>query len=63
MFSEDSDGWARFIAGVVRGAASSLPCLLQYLACNQPNLTVKAGALSRNSDIETTTMLQYSQQV
>lgn len=63
MFSEDSDGWARFTAGVVRGAASVLPCLLQYLTRTHPNLTVKSGALARNSDIETTTLLQYSQQV
>ncbi|XP_077287991.1 uncharacterized protein LOC143912577 [Arctopsyche grandis] len=63
VFIEDSDGWARFTAGVVRGAASVLPCLLQYLTRTHPNLTVKSGALARNSDIETTTLLQYSQQV
>ncbi|XP_072946118.1 uncharacterized protein [Epargyreus clarus] len=63
VFSEDSDGWARFVCGVVRGAAARLPCLLRYLSERHPALTVKAGVLARASDIETTTVTRYYQQV
>ncbi|XP_068624703.1 uncharacterized protein [Battus philenor] len=63
VFSEDSGGWAQFVCGVVRGAAARLPCLLQYLAERHPALTVKAGVLARASDIETTTVSRYYQQV
>ncbi|XP_026731059.1 uncharacterized protein LOC113496134 [Trichoplusia ni] len=63
VFSEDSSGWAHFVCGVVRGAAARFPCLLQYLAGAHPALTVKAGVLARASDIETTTVSRYYQQV
>ncbi|CAH2060955.1 unnamed protein product, partial [Iphiclides podalirius] len=63
VFSEDSGGWARFVCGVVRGAAGRLPCLLRYLAERHPALVVKAGVLARASDIETTTVSRYHQQV
>ncbi|XP_049881730.1 lysine-specific demethylase RSBN1L [Pectinophora gossypiella] len=63
VFSEDSEGWAHFVCGVVRGAAAQFPCLLQQLASAHPALTVKAGVLARASDIETTTVSRYYQQV
>lgn len=63
VFSEDSEGWAHFVCGVVRGAAAPFPCLLQYLSDTHPNLPVKAGVLARASDIETTTISRYYQQV
>ncbi|KAJ2940974.1 hypothetical protein O0L34_g13100 [Tuta absoluta] len=63
VFSEDSEGWAHFVCGVVRGAAASFPCLLTYLAEHHPKLAVKAGVLAKASDIETTTMARYFQQV
>ncbi|CAH0697610.1 unnamed protein product [Spodoptera exigua] len=63
VFSEDSEGWAHFVCGVVRGAAGAFPCLLQYLAAAHPALSVKAGVLARASDIETTTLSRYYQQV
>ncbi|XP_047519472.1 uncharacterized protein LOC125059206 isoform X1 [Pieris napi] len=63
VFSEDSEGWAHFVCGVVRGAAGRLPCLLKYLSDQYPSLTVKAGVLARASDIETTTISRYYQQV
>ncbi|KAM3959897.1 LOW QUALITY PROTEIN: uncharacterized protein ACR2FA_006034 [Aphomia sociella] len=63
VFSEDSEGWAHFVCGIVRGAAARLPCLLRYLSDEHPNLTVKAGVLARASDIETTTVNRYYQQV
>ncbi|XP_075986904.1 uncharacterized protein LOC142983776 [Anticarsia gemmatalis] len=63
VFSEDAGGWAHFVCGVVRGAAARLPCLLAHLAAEHPALTVKAGVLARASDIETTTVSRYYQQV
>ncbi|CAK1546767.1 unnamed protein product [Leptosia nina] len=63
VFSENSDGWANFVCGVVRGAAGRLPCLLKCLSEKYPTLTVKAGVLARASDIETTTISRYYQQV
>ena len=49
--------------GIVHNSASYLPDLLDHMADNYPNLTVKNGVLGRNSDIETTTMSQYREQV
>lgn len=63
VFSEDSEGWAHFVCGVVRGAAGSFPCLLEYLTERHSTLPVKAGVLARASDIETTTVSKYYQQV
>ncbi|XP_050685565.1 lysine-specific demethylase RSBN1L [Leptidea sinapis] len=63
VFSEDSEGWANFVCGVVQGAAARLPCLLSYLSDRYPTLPVKAGVLARASDIETTTISRYFQQV
>ncbi|XP_048486685.1 uncharacterized protein LOC105386526 [Plutella xylostella] len=63
VFSEDSDGWAHYVCGVVRGAAAPLPCLLEYLDQHHSSLVVKAGVLARTSDIETTTIRDYYRQV
>lgn len=49
--------------GIVHSSASYLPDLLEYMADQYPNLTVKNGILGRGSDIETTTMNQYRNQV
>ncbi|VVD06002.1 unnamed protein product [Leptidea sinapis] len=49
VFSEDSEGWANFVCGVVQGAAARLPCLLSYLSDRYPTLPVKAGVLARAS--------------
>lgn len=49
--------------GIVHNAAAYLPDLLDYMADTYPTLTVKNGVLGRNSDIETTTMVQYKEQV
>lgn len=49
--------------GIVHNAAAYLPDLLDHMAFNYPTLTVKNGVLGRNSDIETTTMLQYKDQI
>lgn len=62
-FSEDSNGHATFVMAIVHGAASYLPDLLEYMAEKYPNLTVKSGLLSRSSDLETTTLSAYNENV
>jgi hypothetical protein len=63
VFGEDEKGFAHHVMGIVHDAASYLPDLLEHMAENYPSLTVKNGVLGRNSDIETTTMKQYRDQV
>lgn len=62
-FGEDENGNAYHVMGIVHNAAAYMPDLLDHMAANYPTLTVKNGVLGRNSDIETTTMLQYKDQV
>ncbi|KYM99378.1 PREDICTED: uncharacterized protein LOC108776758 [Cyphomyrmex costatus] len=63
VFGEDENGNAHHVMGIVHNAAAYLPDLLDYMANNYSTLTVKNGVLGRNSDIETTTMAQYKDQV
>ncbi|XP_017877606.1 uncharacterized protein LOC108623546 [Ceratina calcarata] len=63
VFGEDENGNAHHVMGIVHNAAAYLPDLLDYMADSYPTLTVKNGVLGRNSDIETTTMVQYKEQV
>lgn len=63
VFSEDENGLAHHVMGIVHGAAEYIPDLLEHMADNYSTLTVKAGVLGRNSDIETSTMAQYYEQV
>ncbi|XP_052897943.1 uncharacterized protein LOC128304754 [Anopheles moucheti] len=63
VFAEDDDGFADHVMGIVHDAAAYLPDLLEHMAENYANLTVKSGVLGRNSDIETCTMTQYNEQV
>lgn len=62
-FSEDDDGNAFHVMGIVHDAAAYLPDLLEHMAENYSTLTVKAGVMGRSSDIETLTMNQYNEQV
>lgn len=62
-FSEDADGSANHVMGIVHDAAGYLPDLLEHMSENYSTLTVKAGVMGRNSDIETSTMYQYNEQV
>ncbi|XP_017476299.1 PREDICTED: uncharacterized protein LOC108366406 isoform X1 [Rhagoletis zephyria] len=61
--AEDDQGYALHVMGIVHDAARYLPDLLEHMAENYSTLTVKAGVLGRNSDIETCTMAQYNEQV
>lgn len=63
VFSEDKNGYAHHIMGIVHDAASYMPDLLEHMAENYANLTVKAGVLGRNNDIETCTMQEYNEHV
>ncbi|KAG8039131.1 hypothetical protein G9C98_003438 [Cotesia typhae] len=63
VFGEDENGNAHHVMGIVHNSAAYLPDLLDHMAYNYPTLTVKNGVLGRNSDIETTTMLQYKEHV
>ncbi|XP_064546477.1 lysine-specific demethylase RSBN1L isoform X2 [Drosophila montana] len=62
-FAEDEQGYAHHVMGIVHEAARYIPDLLEHMAENYSTLTVKAGVLGRNSDIETCTMAQYNEQV
>lgn len=63
VFSEDDNGFAHHVMGIVHDAAAYLPDLLEHMADNYSTLTVKAGVMGRNSDIETSTLSQYYEQV
>lgn len=62
-FEEDKNGHAKFVIAVIHGSATYLPDILEYMAENYPNLTVKNGLLSKSSDIETTTLAAYNRNV
>lgn len=62
-FSEDENEHAIFVVAVVHGSGNYLPDILEYMAETYPNLTVKNGLLSKSSDIETTTLAAYNENV
>ncbi|KAF8771942.1 Lysine-specific demethylase RSBN1L like protein [Argiope bruennichi] len=62
-FLEEPYGVARYVMGIVHNAAEYIPDLLEHFADKYPNLVVKMGQLGRQSDIETTTMAKYCEQV
>ncbi|MEQ2196092.1 hypothetical protein XENOCAPTIV_023852 [Xenoophorus captivus] len=61
-FSEDGAQAARFVMGIIHGAASYLPDFLDYFSYKFPNATVKMEVLGKK-DIETTTMVNFHSQV
>lgn len=62
-FSEDDNGKAYYVMAIVHGAASYLPDLLDYMTEKRPTLPVKNGLLTRCSDLETTTLTNYHENV
>ncbi|GBM15537.1 Round spermatid basic protein 1-like protein [Araneus ventricosus] len=62
-FLEEPYGVARYVMGIVHNAAEYVPDILEHFADKYPNLVVKMGQLCRQSDIETTTMAKYCEQV
>ncbi|XP_077567318.1 lysine-specific demethylase RSBN1L-like [Stigmatopora nigra] len=61
-FSEDEAQAARFVMGIIHGAASYLPDFLDYFSYKFPNAPVKMEVLGKK-DIETTTMVNFHTQV
>ena len=63
-FREETPNVAKYVISIVHNAASYLPDFLEYFAMSEPHLTVKAGVLGHSgSDIETTTMQAYRDNV
>ncbi|XP_017774214.1 PREDICTED: round spermatid basic protein 1-like [Nicrophorus vespilloides] len=62
-FAEDSNKRAIYVMAIVHGSGSKLPDLLDYMADKYPSLTVKNGLLNRTSDLETTTLSVYNDNV
>ncbi len=62
-FIEDENGYAHYVMSIVHNAACYMPDLLDHMAENYPNLTVKNGVLGRNSDIESSNMVHFKEQV
>ena len=62
MFGETSPGVCAHVMGIVHGGCTYMPDLVEYMAEHYPNLSVKAGVLGK-SDIETTTMANWSEAV
>lgn len=63
VFSEDENNFAYHVMGIVHDGARYIPDLLEHMAENYSNLTVKAGVIGKNNDIETCTMLHYYEQI
>ncbi|XP_057692446.1 lysine-specific demethylase RSBN1L-like [Corythoichthys intestinalis] len=61
-FSEDEAQAARFVMGIIHGAAAYLPDFLDYFSYKFPNAPVKMEVLGKK-DIETTTMANFHTQV
>lgn len=61
-FSENENCAAYYVMGIIHGAASYLPDLLDYFSYNFPNSPVKMEILGKK-DIETTTISNFHAQV
>lgn len=59
VFSEDENNFAYHVMGIVHDGARYIPDLLEHMAENYSNLTVKAGVIGKANDIETCSMLEY----
>lgn len=63
-FREEKPNEAVYVMSIVHNAASYMPDWLDWMADNDPTLTVKAGVLGHSgSDIETTNMNRYKENV
>lgn len=62
VFGEPTEGVANCCMGIVHGAVSNMPDLIEHFADTYPNLTVKAGILGK-SDIETMSLSKYREQL
>ncbi|KAK3578774.1 hypothetical protein CHS0354_035681 [Potamilus streckersoni] len=62
VYGESSEGVSHCVMGIVHNGAEYMPDLVDYFASKHGNMIVKAGVLGK-SDIETTTMEQWRDQV
>ena len=62
VFREESECSPVHVMGVIHNAASFLPEMIDYFACNHPDVVVKMGNL-KNSEIETTTFSEFATRV
>lgn len=63
-FKEETEGVAKYVLSVVHNAASYMPDLMEYFADSNPQLSVKMGIMGHSgSDVETTTMSSYRDNV
>ncbi|KAH7644464.1 round spermatid basic protein 1-like protein [Dermatophagoides farinae] len=63
-FREVKPNVSAYVISIIHNAAYYMPDWLEWLSDTNPNLAVKAGKLGQSgSDIETTTMTKYRQQV
>ncbi|KAH9410309.1 round spermatid basic protein, partial [Tyrophagus putrescentiae] len=62
-FREEPPNVAVYVISIVHNAAAYQPDWLEWLADREPALTVKAGVLGHGSDIETTNMAKYRENV
>lgn len=62
VFSEDCDGFAHHVMGVVHNGALYLPELVSHFASCHPDVRVKMGNI-RNAEVETTTFNEFCSRV
>ncbi|CAD5115267.1 DgyrCDS4261 [Dimorphilus gyrociliatus] len=63
LFNETEPGVCDHVMGIIHGAAAYLPELIHYFADNFGSMYVKVGVFGRSSELETTTMEQYRENV
>lgn len=63
LFNESEPGVCDHVMGIIHGAAAYLPELINYFADNFGSMYVKVGVFGRSSELETTTMEQYRENV
>lgn len=61
-FHEEVEGKARFVMGIIHGAASYLPDLIEYFGEKHPNVVIKAGVMGK-PEVETMQMVAYRDSV
>jgi hypothetical protein len=63
LFHEEEEGAAKYVIGIVKGAARKLPDLLDYFASRYPDLKVRHSYLTKDGNFETTSLGQYYEEV
>lgn len=61
--TKDGLSFSNYSLGVIHGAAHAMPDLLDLMVSHYPQLNVKIGNLERKNDVETVTMVEFSERV